>query len=55
MDTTLWIVGSWIGLSISAGALVLVAAILRDWRNSVDLVPMPGGDVSRPGRAAPHR
>lgn len=55
MDTALWIAGSWIGLSITAGILVLVAAVLRDWRDTASLVPVRSGGVSRPGRGKPRR
>ena len=53
MVTALWIVGGWVGLSVSIGIIAVVASILRDMRGTADLLPIPGDGVSRPVRAAP--
>lgn len=57
MTLALWIVGGWVGLSIGAGIIVSVAAVLRDLQDDTGLIAIPvrGGGLRRPGRGAPHR
>lgn len=55
MDLALWIVGSWIGLSVAVA--LWVTAFIRDNRGLHGVIPLPvrAAAVRRPGRGAPPR